>query len=269
MAIVLFSGGLDSMINLAWAKQHFSHVQALYVNFGHRYAQREMDAAIRICSEMQVDLRLMEVGIGMVEHADGFIPLRNLLLIELASYLSTDIVFGMLHHECPKDKRPAFVRQMQRILNQQYNQKVYFDERKQFTIHAPFGNRTKTEMLEWFLGNHATDYALVFETIGCFSSDGGCGRCNSCFNRWIALTNCGLKETYRYSPPRWAAEQFVIGRRHGQSVFGIGQAIYRRRHIAEIFQAYRRIMQSPMRTALKLYRTKSIDAYVESLRCAT
>jgi len=266
MAVVLFSAGIDSLVHLMWAKDLFQRdVQTLYVNFGHRYADREMAAAHRICDFLEVPLRLIDVNVGFAEHDDGFIPLRNLMLLELASYIADDIVFGMLYHEGPPDKRPRFISGMQRLMNEQYRDHKYFAEDRRIKIHTPFGEQTKTEMLRWFLRNFPHLRCLVRETIGCFDPAGGCGRCMACFNRWVALTNCGIHERFDYPPAQWAAEQLIAGRKNRQSLLGLGALLYKRRWLVDVYRALCEIMPSPIQTAWRLQRTKDIAAYTEGL----
>jgi len=267
MAVVLFSAGLDSMIHLVWAREKFADVKAIYVNFGHRYAGIEIEAAHLICGEMHIPFFVTDVALGWAEHDDGYIPLRNLMLLEIASLFGDDIVFGMLYHEGPPDKRPGFVRRMQSLLNSQYRDKKYFEHNRQIKIHTPFSGSTKTQMLRWFLEKHSRHIMLVRHTIGCFSAEGDCGRCMSCFNRWVAFTNCGLHGSWKYSPPRWAAEQLIAGKKERQSLFALGAVAYKWKFILEIYSAMREIMSSPIRTAYRVRQTKSIDTFNDSLYC--
>lgn len=265
-AIVFFSGGMDSLIHLVWAKMKFDNVQALYVNFGHRYAKNEMEAAHKLCNYFGIGLLRLDIPLGQFEQDDSFLPMRNLFLLQLGTYFSDNLVFGMLYHEGPPDKRPEFIHKMERLLNSQLQDKKYFLHDRKIKIHTPFADNTKTEMLRWYI-KKATKIidsnmkGALFATVGCYSPIGHCGKCISCFNRWVALTNCGMSEKYNYSPPLWAAEQLIIGKKKRQSLLGLSVVLYKWKYIKEIYTAMRKVVRSPIWVAWKMYRKKDVQVF--------
>lgn len=264
-AVVLFSGGLDSMIHLVWAQGHFDKVQALYVDFQHRYALKEIEVVKNLCDYFGVQFTILTFPLGWVEQDDCFIPLRNLLLLELATYYSDNIVFGMLYHEDPPDKRPKFVAQMQALLRNQYRDKKYFERDRRITIHTPFASKTKTEMLRWVLSNGIWRSQLVYDTVGCFNQEGKCGQCIGCFSRWVAFQNCGMSERYNYSPAWWGVEQLIAGNKKRQKLLSIGWPLYKWKYLKEIHTAYKHVIPSPLRTAYQVWKTKDRNYFGRAL----
>ena len=110
-ALVLFSGGQDSTTCLAWALQHFAHVETIGFNYGQRHhvelqARQEVLAALRagfpqwqgrLGEDHMVDLSVLgqisdtaltrETAIEMDAAGlpNTFVPGRNLLFFQLAA----------------------------------------------------------------------------------------------------------------------------------------------------------------------------------------
>jgi len=271
-AIVFFSGGMDSWIHLLWARREFDTMMALYVDFGHKYAENELRHAENLCDYLGVYLKVVKLPFGEFEQADSFLPLRNLFLLQIGSYFSDNLVFGMLYHEGPPDKRSGFVTKMEKLLNAQYNDKKYFEKERKIRIWTPFATKTKTEMVSWYFKTMTDDYGFtpdfvsqLMKTIGCYDPVGSCGRCISCFNRWVALTNNGLEEEYSYYPPLWAAEQFLVGKKKRQSLVSPLAVLYKWKYVKEIYTAMKKVLcRNPFFVAVELWRSKDIQAFKDA-----
>lgn len=209
--VVLFSGGLDSYIHLYWALQHFDRVSALFVNLHHRYMQREKMAYHHCMMDLSSQYRglvgeFAELDLSQVEEPNGFIPLRNMYLLQLATHYSKNVVFGTLHHESAPDHRMPFIGMMEWLINSQLQPSEYKKEASSVNILTPFSNYTKTELVRWYLGNGGDAEALR-RTVACYSEKGQCGQCRSCLNRWVAMDSNGIEEGYSYRPWWWALEK--------------------------------------------------------------
>ena len=67
------------------------------------------------------------------------------------------------------------------------------------------GTATKAQLVAEYLRAWPPD--LLYETVSCYDAGGFCGRCQSCFRRWIAMSANGLEEEYgspvrEYDVPR-------------------------------------------------------------------
>jgi 7-cyano-7-deazaguanine synthase len=218
-AVVLLSGGLDSMVCAGLARERGFSVVALTVDYGQRH-RVEIEAARAIASALAdrhivlpLDLRAfggsaltsdMEVpkeGVG-----EGipvtYVPARNTIFLSLALGLAEasgarDIFIGVnaLDYSGYPDCRPEFIAGFERLANLATKAGV---EGGRFTIHAPLQEMSKAYI------------ALEAERLGldaglshsCYdpSSDGrACGRCDACRLRAKGFAEAGLEDPTVYA----------------------------------------------------------------------
>jgi len=189
--VVLLSGGLDSLSALLWAIEQYgkNNVTPLYVDLGHRYVHKEIEAVKKITNYLNLDWKLAKAKfVGNLEREDGHIPYRNLFLILTAVYHLPDggvvvIQNTQTGEEAISDRRLEFNQEVETLLNKL--------ESRQIEIICPFPHFTKGQIVKWLASRVPKD--LIKETIGCFSPIGkNCGRCSACFRRWISLEAAGL-----------------------------------------------------------------------------
>ena len=198
-AVVLFSGGMDSLAALVYALKRFDRdrVTAMYVDFGHRYNKKELEAVKSITSKLGVGLVIRDMKfVGRTERRNAFIPYRNAyLILAAASYLSEILGsddYGVIFiqnvqvgEENVGDRTEEFNSLVQELLNRSGDRHI--------TIRVPFQNYTKGQIASWLKENVSEE--IVKETIGCYDhKPGNCGLCRACFRRWIALEYAGFKD---------------------------------------------------------------------------
>lgn len=195
-AIVLFSGGLDSLACLIWAVERFDKVTPLFINYGGRYHYKDLLAADAICARMGLTLVERACYLGDKEDQNSWLPLRNLIFLQLATYYGTTIVFGAIANEGSPDKQPSFFRKMEVLIKEQYRG-------REFRLFTPFIHETKTSVLRFIMNSAYT--GLLPLTVGCYSaSNKSCGQCYSCFNRWVAFALGGHTTlAFDYKPFYW------------------------------------------------------------------
>jgi len=77
---------------------------------------------------------------------------------------------------------------MKSVLDISHTQQ-YWTEGKLFSLLTPFRDFSKTELVKQYL-NHGGSLDALLNTVSCYAKDAiHCGRCSSCFKRWVALTN--------------------------------------------------------------------------------
>lgn len=184
--VLLYSGGLDSFI--AW---HFiGKPDALYADLGHRYAKKELSAIKKTIPATTV---VSIPWVGKFEREDAYIPARNLLLATLpviAGYDEVCIVSQKDEMELP-DRSPVFFEKASSLLG-------WLQERE-VVVFTPFADVDKTDMVTWYMEN-VGDLEALLSTVGCYSSEKGhCGKCQSCFRRWVALMNNDIQPGYEVS----------------------------------------------------------------------
>lgn len=202
--VVLFSGGVDSLVHLAWAVREFgrANVQAVYFDVGQVYAPRESARAQELADMWDVPFAILRPMRLREDPATAQVEFRNAFLILWAATLVPDcdgVVFGMLQGEAPADKNPRFVRRMQTLVRDMRRDSIYADGQT-FEIHVPFARASKAAMLRWYIVRYGR--RTLQRSVGCFAADlPMCGKCWSCFNRWLAFTeNSAMDGPYQQHP---------------------------------------------------------------------
>ena len=214
-ALVLFSGGQDSTVCLAWALERFSRVETIGFDYGQRH-RAELDArgrvragivalrpqwAPRLGEDHVVRLdalgevsetaltREVAIEIGAGGLPTTFVPGRNLVFFAFAGALAyrrgaKHLVAGMCETDFSgyPDCRDDTVKAMQLALN------LGMDRR--FVIHTPLMwiDKAATFALAHAIGGDAFVDLLVEDTHTCYLGDRsrrhdwgyGCGTCPAC-----------------------------------------------------------------------------------------
>lgn len=208
---VLSSGGMDSFL---LHRVFVPDAEQLFVDIGQPYLAKEMDAmfacnrdATGPCFKYVI---ATQVARGPLP-AHGIILHRNALLILTAATDYQDIMLGVLAHEINSDKSQEFFTAMEQVLNIGHRGQYWNDGvGAVYQVHSPIRGYTKTRLVKEYL-DKGFDPALLLATVSCYSPQPGhCGQCPSCFKRWVALTNNGLKQRFYSDPLQWAEGQGVI-----------------------------------------------------------
>ena len=219
-AVVLLSGGLDSMVCAGLARESGYAIQALTIDYNQRH-RREIEAAKVIARHVQVerhvilpldlrqfggsaltsDLAVPKEGVGP-DIPVTYVPARNLVFLSLTlawaeALGARDIFIGVnaLDYSGYPDCRPEFIAAFA-DLAELATKAGAGGER--FTIHAPLQ----------FLGK--AEIALEAQRLGldpvmswsCYDpqDDGSaCGLCDSCRLRREGFAKAGLEDPVRYA----------------------------------------------------------------------
>ena len=219
-AVVLLSGGLDSMVTAALAQEQGFAVHALTIDYGQRH-RRELEAARLIANhlgiarqvELELDLRKFG-GSALTDDIDvpkegvgddipvTYVPARNLVFLALTTAFAeasgaSDIFIGVnaLDYSGYPDCRPEFIASFAETARLGTKSGV---EGEPFTIHAPLQHMTKADI--------ASECARLGLNSGwswsCYdpTQDGlACGRCDSCRLRRKGFEEAGLEDQSRYA----------------------------------------------------------------------
>ena len=214
-AVVLLSGGLDSVTCLYWAKARYASVTAVSFDYGQRH-NSELVAAKRIAETAGVNHRIIDIdiaqlgGSSLTDHSmivpDGdtdkfpnkkhdeidndaipntYVPARNTIFLSYALAVAevTDanhIVIGVssVDYSGYPDCRPDFANTLQQMHNHAL-EGLY-----PVTLYTPYIHKTKADI--------ASDAALyhvpIEQTWSCYKgNDIHCGKCGTCVERIEAL----------------------------------------------------------------------------------
>ncbi|MBT8051579.1 MAG: 7-cyano-7-deazaguanine synthase QueC [Gammaproteobacteria bacterium] len=216
-AVILVSGGLDSVTALAMAQDQGFDCHALSVDYGQRHSS-ELDAARRVAEAADVSLKILPLdlraigGSALTDDIDvpeggtqgipiTYVPARNTIMLSLAlAYAEVlgaeDIFIGVnaVDYSGYPDCRPEFIEAYQSMARLATKAAV---EGAGMTIHTPLIDLTKAEIIR--AGNRlGVDYGL---TVSCYQADGegrACGVCDSCRIRKEGFTSAGLPDPTRY-----------------------------------------------------------------------
>lgn len=199
--VLLFSGGMDSFIcNFIYDPDIL-----LYIKIGSLYEEKELDAIAKMITDSKYGsniiskLKIVNMSfLGMYELNNAHIPLRNLLFLEIASYYGDEIMLGALKGETSKDKSKKFRKMTENLLSYCWNDKLGLGTKKKVEIIFPFKKMTKSEIVKEYIKLGGIVEELKY-TVSCYDSIYiRCGKCMSCFRRWVAeiLNDINIKYTY-------------------------------------------------------------------------
>jgi len=218
-AIVLLSGGLDSITVLALAKQQGYACYALSFDYGQRH-NAELAAAAQIALDYQVeDHKIIKLGLGSIggsaltdEHIAvpdtlqagipvTYVPARNTIFLSFALGWAEvlnlrDIFIGVnaVDYSGYPDCRPEFIKAFQQLANLATKAGV---EGGHFTIHTPLISLSKAEII-----TQGVALGVNYQrTVSCYSSDEqgrACRVCDACRLRKAGFTEAGIADPTRY-----------------------------------------------------------------------
>jgi len=218
-SVVLLSGGLDSMVCAAIAREQGFSVIALTIDYNQRH-RVELKAARRIAAQLAerhivlpLDLRAfggsaLTADIDVPKDGAGggipvtYVPARNTIFLSLALGLAEasgarDIFIGVnaLDYSGYPDCRPAFVGEFERLANLATKAGVEDDR---FTIHAPLQHLSKAEIAREAqrLGLDAGVSHSCYDPL----PDGRhCGQCDACRLRSRGFAEAGIADPTAYA----------------------------------------------------------------------
>ena len=218
-AIVLLSGGLDSMVCAGLAREAGFSVVALTVDYGQRHrvelesartiAERMADRHIVLPLDLRAfggsaltsDLAVPKDGVGEGIPAT-YVPARNTIFLSLALGLgeasgARDIYIGVnaLDYSGYPDCRPEFIEEFQRLANLATKAGVEGDP---FTVHAPLLHLTKADIARE-AQRLGLDAALSHSCYDPLPDGTHCGQCDACRLRAKGFAEAGVADPTSYA----------------------------------------------------------------------
>ena len=218
-AVVLLSGGLDSMVCAAIAREQGFSVVALTVDYNQRH-RVELEAARRIASQLAdrhlvvpLDLRSFggsaltgDIDVPKEGVAPGipvtYVPARNTIFLSLALGLAEasgaqDLFIGVnaLDYSGYPDCRPEFIEAFEDLANIATKAGVEGDA---FKIHAPLQHMTKSDIaIE--ARRLGLDAAMSHSCYDPLPDGRHCGRCDACRLRAKGFAEAGITDPTVYA----------------------------------------------------------------------
>lgn len=218
-AIILLSGGLDSITVLAKAKKQGYECYALSFDYGQRH-NAELYAAREIAEDYQVvEHKIINLGLGSIggsaltdDHIAvpntpqqgipvTYVPARNTIFLSFALgwaevLKANDIFIGVnaIDYSGYPDCRPEFIKAFQTLANLATKAGVEGEEIK---VHSPLIEMSKAEIIKQGIAL-GVDYK---KTVSCYSADKAgraCGVCEACRLRKTGFTDAGVEDPTCY-----------------------------------------------------------------------
>jgi 7-cyano-7-deazaguanine synthase len=223
-AVVLLSGGLESAVTAAIAREDGMTLYCLTVAYGQRHAV-EIDRAQAVArflgaeEHLIIDVNLRSIGGSALtghsevpkdrtsaERAEGipitYVPARNTIFLSLAlahteARAASWIYFGanVLDYSGYPDCRPEFIRAFETVARLGTGMGM---AGKPIHVRAPLLLFSKADIVR-----RGVELKVPFElTHSCYDPDGSgtaCGRCDSCLIRREGFRQAGVVDPVRYA----------------------------------------------------------------------
>ena len=218
-AVILLSGGMDSVTVLAMAKQQGYKCYALSFHYGQRHSV-ELEVAKQIATSQQVEHKIIDLDLsrfGGSALTDSkidvptsptsapipitYVPARNTVFLSIAlawaEVLDARAIFigvNAVDYSGYPDCRPEFIQAFEKTANLATRAGVEGDR---FKIHTPLIDMTKADIIN--TGHKlGVDYS---QTVTCYQADNegkACGECDACLLRKKGFEDAGCEDTTRY-----------------------------------------------------------------------
>jgi 7-cyano-7-deazaguanine synthase len=219
LAVVLLSGGLDSMVCAALAREAGFGVLALTMDYNQRH-RVELEAARQIAAQLAdrhivfpldltafggsaltSDIAVPKGGVG-VGIPVTYVPARNTVFLSLALAWAEaagahDLYVGVnaLDYSGYPDCRPEFIAAFEALANRATKAGV---EGQGFKIHAPLQHMTKADIARE-AARLGLDVSLSHSCYDPAPDGGACGLCDACRLRAKGFEEAGLPDPTRYA----------------------------------------------------------------------
>jgi 7-cyano-7-deazaguanine synthase len=219
-AVVLVSGGMDSAVVLALAREEGFSAYALSVSYGQRHTS-ELQAADRVslalgaAAHKTVNVDLRSIGGSALTDADievpeaggagipvTYVPARNTIMLSVALGWAevlgaTDIFCGVnaVDYSGYPDCRPEFIAAFESLANLATKAGV---EGAGLRIRAPLLKMSKADIVREGIRLNV-DFG---QTVSCYRADAqgrACGHCDACRLRAAGFADAGVPDPTHYA----------------------------------------------------------------------
>ncbi len=218
-AIILVSGGMDSLVTIAIAKQENAELYFLHANYGQKTQTKEQECFDNLVQyyhpkdTLTVDLTylkqiggtsLIDINQEIKDHnlsdsksvPDTYVPFRNGNLIVIATSWAEvigaqSIYIGAVEEDSSgyPDCRETFYQALNKAIE------LGTKDETKIQIKTPIIHKTKAEII-----NIGKELNAPFQfSWSCYrNNDFACGTCDSCFLRLKAFKKAGMKDPIPY-----------------------------------------------------------------------
>lgn len=218
-AVILLSGGLDSVTALAMAKSQGFECYTLSFNYGQRHDSELVASAKLSVLYGGIEHKVITIDLGSIggsaltdDKLDipeqeqlgipiTYVPARNTVFLSIAlgwaEVLNAHAIFvgvNAVDYSGYPDCRPDFIAAFETLANLATKAGV---EGNKLIIHAPLINMSKAEIIQQGI-TLGVDYS---QTVSCYQAANNgkaCGRCDSCRLRRQGFEQAGIADPTQY-----------------------------------------------------------------------
>jgi 7-cyano-7-deazaguanine synthase len=223
-AVVLLSGGIDSVTTMAIARAEGYAMYALSFNYGQRHAielekARHMARVLGAKKHLVLDIDLKAIGGSALTDTSAvpkdrvseeisrsipitYVPARNTIFLSCALAWAEvlgvfDIFIGVnaLDYSGYPDCRPEYIAAFEHMANLAL--KAAVEGTGKIIIHAPLLSLTKAEIIRRGI-ELGVDYSLTHSCYDPGPDGKACGRCDSCLLRLKGFREAGARDPIPY-----------------------------------------------------------------------
>lgn len=199
-AIVLLSGGFDSVAALCWASARYRRLIAISFLYGQPNVDQESAAAGQAAEALGIEWRRLAVsdavrGARALESPSPVVPGRNLVFLSIAASHAAhewqlgrlDLIIGSNVDDADQfpDCRLGTLLSMTETLSQGLG--------RECRVVAPWIDRTKSQIL-YAIKADPTALAIARQSWSCYRATGPCGECVACLKRAAAFAAQGVTD---------------------------------------------------------------------------
>ena len=240
---VMVSGGIDSLVAFHYAQHKGYNAIPVFVDVGQPYVEPERE----LCRKFFGD-KLVEFKADMCNPTFGNLPTinsqeiygRNLMLALFGAIVADHVWLAALETEMNQtavaDKRSEFFLGGSSSLTL-----IFHNKQKKTTVETPFEYMTKSDVVK--LGIELGLKEAIVESRSCYDPHHhSCGKCSTCFKRWIAMINNGLPvEQFAFPPYENDYAQRVLSDMAELLKHNKSSERYSRKRIEETFRAMEKV----------------------------
>lgn len=219
LAIVLVSGGMDSLTTAAIAKQENKELAFLHLNYHQKTAAKELECFNKIADHFQIPSErrkvidmsfLSQIGGSSLtdqnisvsefkgdsdEIPSSYVPFRNTHIIALAVSWAEVIGASRIYIGANEEDSPGYP-DCRQVYYDAYNELIKAGTKEEnIRIYTPIIKMRKSEIIQ----NASKLNAPLELTWSCYkNSDIACGECDSCALRLRGFKEAGIKDPIKY-----------------------------------------------------------------------
>jgi len=193
--VVCSSGGMDSFLVAAKAKDHFKNIRLFHLDYGQKTARKEFEVVSAQSEFLNAKLSFFKIGglfelyneCELLEGVEGeektYVPFRNTTLASLAAGLAETLGYdaiglGIHFDEDYPDTTDAYSVELCRLFRVASNNRI--------GVYTPLALTPKEKIVKQCFA-FGLPLALTWSCY--FSNDKPCGRCTSCIKRTEAFSD--------------------------------------------------------------------------------